>query len=311
MNHLEVIFTGIVYLLGTADHTGGKVTAILPAISAPSAPFGQLIPGHVAYIKVRKGHVDPTSSPTPTFRYTEVANRKFEYLVFILGRTASVDTITITPASDDPAKLVICKARDCLNNRLPYNEVVAHREVICPKCLPIEPTFVTTELSDLVAARMVIESGYLASAKPPGPPGPPEREWTTWHIKPPKGVAVPITKQKLSEKVSLDLTATGAFKLVVTALDATGKPIPIFSADLIKDASQNDDPSIEIGNMSLAEVLDIGMQHDEPVDHHFGLFYTMLQQPLPAAPPVPTKPPHPATLGPTDNCPPMADETGG
>jgi len=295
MNTLEIIFTGIVYLLGTADSTGGTVQAILPAVAAPISPYGEVIPEHTAYIQVKESElVNPKAAPT--FKYKPFGKNE-DYWVYVLGiRPESAgDAISIKPAVVVPDLLTICKADPCPNDRLRYDKVVAHREEICPKCGPIDEAFVKSPLVDVVAARMEIKHGYLAAAKRFG-----GGDWPKWHIKPPHGPAVPIKEQQLSERVTLDLSANDPFSIVVAALD---DPANVrFEIHLASKAS------VEIGNTPVADIVLPPRAHDEAVDHHFGLFYTMLQS-APANPPVPTKPAH-ATLGPRDNCPPLADEKG-
>jgi hypothetical protein len=296
MNTLEIIFTGIVYLLGTADSTGGTVQAILPAVVAPIAPYGEIIPEHVAYIKVKASDLSSPPAEPPTFKYKQFPANE-EYFIYVLGTKpdSAGDAISITPSAFLPDVLTICKADPCLNNRLSYNNFVAHREEICPKCGPIDPSFMKSPISDLVAARMEIKHGYLAAAKRLD-----NNSWPKWHIKPAHGPALPIKAQQLSERVSLDVSANGPISIVVAPLDNTSTPR--YELKLVNNAS------IEIGNTPVADIVLPSRTHDEPVDHHFGLFYTMLQS-APANPPVPTKPAH-ATLGPRDNCPPLADEGG-
>lgn len=300
MNTLEIIFTGIVYLLGTADPAGGgHVQAILPAVTAPVAPYGEVIPEHTAYIKVKESEL-VAPKPTPTFKY-KLGPSNDEYWVFALGilPQSAGDAITIKPAVVQPDKLTICKADPCLNDRLRYDTVVAHREEICPKCGPIDDAFTKSPLAALVAARMDITHGYLAAAKRTG-----GGNWHTWHIKPAKGPGIPIKEQELTDKVSLDLTAATPFSIVVTALDDPN--------NVRYDIRLTATAKVEIGNTPVTDIVLPPRPHGELVDHHFGLFYTMLQSVTPSNPPVPTWPPHMphATLGPRDNCPPLADEKG-
>jgi hypothetical protein len=297
MNTLEIIFTGIVYLLGTADGNGGRVVAVLPAVTAPVAPYGAIIPAHTAYIKVEKSYlVDP--KPTPTFKYTTPAEPNKEYWVFALGirPEPAGDAITIRPSNPQPDKLTICRIDPCDHNRLRYDRLVAHREEICPKCGPIEEAFRDSPLAELVAARMVIEHGYLAAAKRA------VGDWDTWLIKPAHGFPIPKKQQQLTEQVSLDLASDDPFSIVVTALDD--------AANVRYDIRLAATAKVEIGNTPAGDIVLPPHSHQEPIDHHFGLFYTMLQSPVPTYPPVPISPEPHDTLGPRDNCPPLADEQG-
>ena len=297
MSHtLEILFTGIVYLLGSEQ--AGRVQAILPAVPAPTAPFGVIVPEHTAYLKVKASSLVDADTVPARMRFKKGGKAKGEeMIVYLLGKHATVDRISIKPTTATPEKLVICKKDECdVKKRLRYDEYVAHREEICPTCAGIDAAYTTSDLSSLVAARVQIDRGHLAAAANE------HGEWSEWEFKPAQGAGEATRKQQLTEQVALDLKADSPFSIVI-AHKEDGQDIEL-------ELKLKSGASVEIGNMPLEQIALTEHAHHEAVDHHFGLFYTMLKRPVPASPPVPHRPTPPRVLGPSDNCPPLADEKG-
>lgn len=302
MGSIEIIFTGIVYLLGTSSTTSGSLDVIIPNVSMAASPAGHPISEHTAYLKIEKSHIvnfmESLAIRPPNFVYKTGGDLQGptprEYAVYVLQG----QDISITATNMSPNPLTICR-QACGTNRQSY-DYVAHRELICPTCGKLDPIF-KMQTHELVAARVLnIGQGVLSAREPVG--------GDTWIFEPTimKYQNQGYKHQKVAQRVALDIHATEAFKVTITPwAHPPDPPAPALSLTLTQTAT------IEIGNMPLADVLYLPAHGIEAVDQHFGFFYSMLAQPVPRDPPVPHRemfPVLPPTGGPRQNCPPLADE---
>jgi hypothetical protein len=291
MTTIEVLFTGIVYLLGSDSST---VNVVLPNASlSASAPFGHAISDHFAYIKIARKYIDDASYQTalgiraPDFLVQSPIGEPF--VVYVLdGEQIDLAAMNMTPL---PTK--ICSVPPCGTDRVIYANV-AHRELICPGCGKLDQVYLSSKEPTFVSGRMAITAGRLSAIKP---------DTAEWVFQPAVSRFSNATykHQAVAEKVALDVSADSAFTLALTRFDATTT-----IALLLQTGA-----SVEIGNLPLADLVGLMLPCEESVDHHFGLYYAMLQRPVPHDPPIPHRvnlPTCPPTGGPRQNCPPLADE---
>jgi hypothetical protein len=330
MNQLEIIFTGIVYLLGTSSpQAPGKVEVILPNFSSAAAPFGHVIPEHYAYLKVDIAQLDDYAS-LEVERPPDIVYKRdgTEWAVFLLdGETISINTT----GTEVPTPLELCRAscgspfrmlshathaapgKSAAATKMTLSSYsqVAHKDEICRDCAkpvlasdPVEPLLefddrFLSKVSPLVAARLTLTTGKLSSLVMPTP---------LWKFLPTSarystGRYQTVNARPLADAAVLQSTSTGAYSLVLTKPQRTPVSITFTS-----------DATAEIGNMPLDDVLGLTTRvAAETVDHHFALYYLMFKAPRPVDPPVPhmemsTWPVYKAG-GPRHNCPPLADET--
>lgn len=318
MNAVEFTLTGIMYLLGTSSSaTPGKVQVIVPTIAESFAPFGQTIPNHYSYIKVRIKDIDTadfdadTASRPPDFFYRETFTPTTdfpEYAVFGLAG----DEVKIEGTGLTPNVLELCRA-DCKNKfdgspKDSYDQL-PHRGAICPTCNSLNPVYQTSVDPRLVSARLLIEHGKLASASV----DPVESSFEPMRLKtdPPNVGKYP--RLKVADQAVLEVAATSG------SVTLTLKPFPASPKGALT-LKLKDGARVEIGHLMADDVLPFFMPHSvEAVDAHFGVYYTMLSQPLllepdkhfaVSDPPLPHRVSyHPARVGgPRQNCPPMVDE---
>jgi hypothetical protein len=314
MSAIQIIITGIVFLLGPG--TSKRVTVIVPNAPLASAPFGHTIPDHYAYIKVRTGDVEnfwtQIGIRRPDFVYKERMDSPETALFHLDGDQISFNG----PA---PSDLDIC-VKDVTNvanedcgtgfgdtfdgdKKRTYTAIPDIADV-CPTCGVINPLFTTSTGPALVAARMTIDRGKLASTHLDAQ--------GMWTFKPgvlARGdVQPPYHSQKLADQAVLQLDATNPVTITILPLVGdlvpVGKKIGDKTVSLVLKAGAQ----IEIGNMMPNDILPMKLQHDlEAVDAHFGLYYKMLQYPVPLDPPLPHRDPAPilAPGGTRQNCEPL------
>jgi hypothetical protein len=315
MNPVEIVFTGIVYLLGPSK-TDASLQAIIPAFAEPSAPFGQVIPGHYAYVRVAKSYVDEAKSVmplrAPDFVYRELrgpAEDKDNPEYWVFGLTG--DNLTLEGADDTPPLKVCHQEADC---EMVYDRV-PHRKFVCPDCTGLDPVFLEPKASRIVAGRMTIDRGKLSAANS-------KDDQTEWSFEPMRMKTTPPGKP--DPKTLMGGYPHGQIAdLAIVAVTPTAGNVVLritpFSGNRTAKLTLKEGARIEIGNLMPDDVLPHMIHHGhEAVDPHFGLYYTMLVRPFftdadkgsITDPPVPHKgdypPPHPG--GPQMNCVPFADE---
>lgn len=305
MSTAEIVFTGIVYLLGPTK-TDANLKVIIPAVTEPSAPFGEVIPHHYAYVKVKKSDVATFTTPlrSPDFVYRasmlpEDTTTNPEFVVFGLKG----DTLSLNGA--DQAPLTPChKASDCPGKDL-YDQI-PHRKAVCPDCSGLDQVFLTSNDPRLVSARMIIDRGTLSATHiDPG---------SEWSFEPMR-VKVNLANYPhffIDDQAVVALTTSSKISLVITPFSGTfaGQPVATL---VLKDGAR-----VEIGNLMPDDVLPNMIHHGhDSVDPHFGLYYTMLTRPFnttdhgSASDP---RVPHRRIFfdehigGPQQNCVPFADE---
>jgi hypothetical protein len=310
MNAIEIVFTGLVYLFGTStEEQPGSVQVILPNVSEASAPFGQVIPPHYAYVKVRTADIvnlaDGTAEREPDFVYKKGSGP--EYAIFGL----SGDRITLAEQTVDP--LTICRDDFCgmklddVTLKLTYARI-PHRGVVCPQCTNLDPLYLSTKDPALVLGRITVDHGRLSSAHID-----PDSEWSfePMHRKTtlPDGAKYPT--QFVADQVVLDVMATTGKNIILSITPFDAKRADIVTLEL-KDKAE-----VEIGNLMFEDVVPFLLHHGpEAVDRHFAHFYTMLLRPFTQHPDAITDPriPHRIKFPPHDpggarqNCVPLADE---
>lgn len=296
-NHLEIIFTGILYLLGPND--AGNVKVIVPAIPAATAPHGHIIPSHTAYLKVLASNVKSGSFP-PDIVVTRSGVAENIYFLGDIGgdEKRGQDVVSVSSSAKDvPAGLSICKEDPCADsNRLSYTKHIAQRRVVCPECPKLAAAYRTSKDSHVVSATMMLDRGYLAAGKPANKGD----AWPEWEFRPAGhggNEHHTAPKMTLSERVSVDMKSDGTFSFTLQG-DET-RAIHLTAGNV----------TVEIGNTP-AEDLILPPHHRETVDHHFAMFYQMLDAPRPVHPPVPHRviPDPKKKLTIRDNCPPFADD---
>jgi hypothetical protein len=272
MNVIEVVLTGIIYLLGPGNDK--TIRAIVPNAGMPSAPYGQIITDHYPYVKVRTADVEgkfweATSGRMPDFVFTKEPGAP-EYAIYFLNG----DTITIVGQDLGPKPLAVCLAADCgkkLNGapKSSYQNVPSIREA-CPTCGALNPAYLNASDHSLVAAVIELDAGTMSAAN--------VDTMTKWTFEPlvhKKGK--PVKKDLLADQAVLKIDSAKTVRLRFT--DHKGN---VFELPLIDEAE------VEIGNQMPNDVLPMKLQHDpEAVDPHFGLYYRMLTTPVPHDPPLP------------------------
>ena len=173
----------------------------------------------------------------------------------------------------------------------------------------LNPDYQTSDDPRLVAARLSIEHGTLSAASV-------DKQFSAFEpmrlkTDPPQAGSYP--RFLIADQAVLEVAATsGSISLSFTPFPTSPRrPLTL---------KFKDEARVEIGQLMADDVLPFFMPHSmEAVDAHFGVYYTMLKQPIlldPASHFALTDPPlphrevyHPARVGgPRQNCPPMADE---
>jgi hypothetical protein len=289
MNAIEIVLTGVVYLLGQGK--GRPVQVVIPHVDAPAAPYGYVLPEHYAYVKVRTADVDNFSTATnprfPDFVYRAEQGTTEFALYALHGDTIAVNGTNLLP---DP--LDICNKDVCPKTGY---DLIPHQNDVCPDCGPLSNRYLLARPEPgLVAARMTLDRGTLTSAN--------LDEKSEWSFEPFrfKFEGVKYHKQFIADQAVLKLNADGAVRLTVTPFD--NNPLRTLTLDLKPDAK------VEIGNLMLDDILPTRNPHAaEAVDIHFALFYPMLNGSVPADPPIPHRVTFPPAKpgGPRANCVPL------
>ena len=312
MSAIQIIITGIVFLLGPG--TSQKVTVIIPNAPLASAPFGHAIADHYAYIKVRTGDVtgfwDQISVRRPDFVYKERMDSPEVALFHLDGDEISFSGPPASPLDVCVKDIHNVTNEDCGtgfgdtfdgDKKRTYTAIPDIADV-CPTCGSLNSIFTTSTNPALVAARMTIDRGKLASTHLDTD--------GTWTFKPGTLARGDVTyhSQKLADQAVLQLDATNPVTIIIKPLVgdpiSPGKKIGDHTVSLILNAGAQ----IEIGNMMPNDILPMKLQHDmEAVDAHFGLYYKMFQYPVPLDPPLPHRDPAPIPKpgGTRQNCEPL------
>jgi hypothetical protein len=188
-------------------------------------------------------------------------------------------------------------------------DLIAHREKLCPACgnsqpkLQLDSRYLASPFDPrIVSARMTLETGTLSAMTP--------HEKRKWRFLPSnqKYNNVPYAKEGLiSDQAVLTVEAQNPIRLVITRQSPEPSESPL-------KLTLRSGAHVEVGNMPMDDIVNLKTPvPGETVDHHFGLFYTMFERPLPTDPPVPqlaTEQDWPTWTGggPRHNCPPLADE---
>lgn len=291
MKAIEIVLTGVIYLLGSSQ-PNQPVDVIIPNVSMPSAPYGYVLPEHYAYVKVRTDDVTDfftaTSPRFPEFVYRKDKNST-EFALYKLHG----DTITVSGTNLMPTPLDIC-TQDVCGDKVGYRRI-PHQNDVCRDCGALSNRYLISKPDpSLVAARMTLEHGALAAANLDK-----DAEWTFEPFRF-KFDKVNYHKQKIADQAVLTLEADGYVTLTVKPFD--DDPLMTLKLDLKPGAK------VEIGNLMPADILPTQHPHSpEAVDIHFALFYTMLSGSVPSDPPIPHRLPFPAAKpgGPRANCIPL------
>jgi len=289
MNAIEIVITGVVYLLGAGKTK--PVDVIIPHVGAPTAPYGYVLPEHYAYVKVRTDDVTDFSTATIP-RFPDFVYRKEQGTTEFALYALHGDTIAVTGTNLLPYPLDICNKDVCTTTGYDF---IPHQNDVCPDCGALSNRYLMSKPEPgLVAARMMLDHGTLTSANLDA-----DGEWSFEPFRF-KFDKVKYHKQKIADQAVLKLDADGAVTLTVTPFDKN--PLRTLTLDLKPGAK------VEIGNLMLDDILPTRHPHSpEAVDIHFALFYTMLSGSVPADPPIPHRSPFPAANpgGPRSNCVPL------
>jgi hypothetical protein len=314
MNAIEIVLTGVVYLLGPG--ASPRVEVIIPNAAEPSAPFGAVIPDHYAYLKVRTEDVDElvkNSTPRfPDFVYLQHGDDdNSEIAIYALHG----DQIAITGKTADslqPNPLEVCDEELCgrkmaiMEENEPFEKVGYYRHIpsiddICHDlCGPLNDFYRTSKNADLVAARMTINRGVISAAN---------LDHSISRFEPAKHKVSnpqhPYHEKELADQAVVQVESDDPVTLTVTPFNEVNPPVNTLTLTLKPGAH------IEIGNMMPNDVLPMEAHHPrEVVDFHFGLFYKMLLPPVPLDPLIPhrLKLPEQHPGGPRQNCVPIRQD---
>jgi hypothetical protein len=305
MNAIEIVITGVVYLLGPSA-TGKPVDVIIPNVSAPAAPFGNVLAEHYAYVKLRKKDIQSCTAPCsrhPDLSYTGSVSST-EFVVYGLHG----DQITLKDGDLTPDPLEICTA-NCprklselqpgeTDQLLAYTNIPAHADV-CKTCGALRDEYLTSNNPDLIAARLTLDKGKLSAGHPDS--------GSEWLFQPSRFKFANVTyhHQMVADQAVLSAASTGPVTLTVKRLEGDVDGIHTLVLVLDKDAQ------IEVGNLMPSDLLGMGHHAPEAVDVHFGSFYRMMSDPVPSDPPIPHRKVFPEADpgGPRANCIPLRGTT--
>jgi hypothetical protein len=300
MNVIEIVITGIVYLLGPSGNPA-TATAILPNFGVPSAPFGHVVADHYPYVRVRTGDVDQfwtkTAARMPDFVYRKKEGA-IEYALYHLAG----DEVKFTGQNLPP--LDVCDANEKCGDKLNGTEKVRYSSIpgradVCPQCGKLQPEYKTSKDPELVAGRVLIDHGHLAAGN--------LKRGVVWTFAPlvhrDKDMQAQnrYHRQETADQAVIALNTEQPVTLTLTPFMAHADHQPL--SLVLKPGAE-----VEIGNMMPNDILPMKMQHDpESVDPHFSLYYTMLSGPVPHDPPLPERTPYPVKDegGARQNCVPL------
>lgn len=301
MNAIEIVLTGVVYLLGPKA-TSEPVDVIIPNLSMPSAPYSHVLVDHYAYVKVRTADIQSCTAPclrAADFLYKEKVD-KTEFALYALHG----DQISLSGGNLTPKPLEICTKDDCgkklseghpgESDQLVSYHTIPAQAYVCKTCGPARSEYLTSTNGDLVAARMKLDRGTLSAAN---------RDTVEWRFLPArfKFASVDYHHQLVADQAVLSAEADGDVTLIVKPL--TGDPEGFHTVNLVlKKTAQ-----IEVGNLMPGDVVPMGHHAPEAVDIHFAAFYRMMSDPVPSDPPIPHRTVFPDADpgGPRANCVPL------
>jgi len=298
---VTVFFTGIVYLAGRQN----AIEVIVPRFQDEIVARHVAVPEHVPFLKVAMEDIPNFASETanrPPDFVLKARGDDIAYAYFVLrNETLKLNGID---ANKNPLKVVQQTMPDCCGGqdtdasrrvRQPFG-LVAARQKVCSTCGPLRVDY--TVDGPHVAARMSFAVGRFAAAFLP------DDVWTF------KAMRMEFQgdsqfNSKIAEAVAADFVIPGNV-LVITLSGSQSQQVKPLKLTFGNNRKVN----VWIGNMPATDILVTSPEReDETEDHHFLLYYTMLQPPIPDDPPIPHRAPHPRRSGAIvgSNCPPFAD----
>jgi hypothetical protein len=267
-----IILTGVVLLSQINDNTGKPIKLRASAMKSDLdrvSTRGGAIPRHVAFIRIKKEAIESSNRPV-TLTYNDGADQN----VYFLNR----ESIAVAGMENTDLEIPTAVA---LADFKPLS-AVPKLEDFCPTCKPLSQTDFDAPDTRHVAGRIDFTAGkVLAGALSP---------CNAWNFDAEFGYPAHV-QRVMPRQIHVALTVAENNKITITTKALPGvDPAKVTPTTITLKSNEN--AEVMIGSASIEDAAGVGLGHGlDRVDHHFELFYYLLERsntakhPLPIADP--------------------------